>query len=174
MTEKNNPQNGTSWEADALRYLSAYPPSPYCVQLLDEFTMAGRGSAGSHICFVLPLYCGDVKALMKSRKTPFDRPTAKRIMLHFLRGLAHMHHRGVVHTDIKPDNILFTTELDTNDLERWMKEDPSRRHPPEMSEDGIVQAAVSQPLPMISDELARRATYVVSDFGCGALLPLLA
>ncbi|KAJ7224018.1 kinase-like domain-containing protein [Mycena haematopus] len=157
MTQRN--EKGTSWEAEALRYLSR-PPSPYCVRLLDEFTIPGRGSAGTHICFVLPLYGGDVKALMKSRKTPFELPTAKRIMLHFLRGLAHMHARDVVHTDIKPDNILFTTDLSTTALERWIQKDPSRRHPPEMSEDGIVHAAVSQPLPIISDELARRATYV--------------
>ncbi|KAF7364237.1 Serine/threonine-protein kinase SRPK [Mycena sanguinolenta] len=43
------------------------------------------------------------------------------------------------------DNIFFATDLETTDIEHWMKEDPSRRHPPEMSQDGIVQAAVSQP-----------------------------
>ncbi|KAJ7256142.1 kinase-like domain-containing protein [Mycena haematopus] len=170
MTKMN--EKAISWEAEALRYLSYHPQSPHCVQLLDEFTMAGRGSAGSHICFVLPVYGGDVKALSKSRKTPFDLPTVKRITLHFLRGIAHMHNRGVIHTDIKPDNILFTTDLATTDLERWMEKDPSRRHPPEMSDDGIVQAAVSQPLPMITDELARRATYVLCDFGCAAVSTL--
>ncbi|KAJ7761461.1 kinase-like protein [Mycena olivaceomarginata] len=147
MTEMN--EKAVSWEAEALRLLSARPPSPHCVRLLDEFTIPGRGSAGSHLCFVLPIYGGDVKALSDSRKNPFDLPTAKRIILHLLLGIAHAHSRGV-----------------TSDLERWMEEDPSRRHPPEMSQDGIVQAAVSQPLPMISDELARRATYVLSDFGC--------
>ena len=172
MTEMN--EKAVSWEAEALRLLSAGPPSPHCVRLLDEFTIPGRGSASSHLCFVLPIYGGDVKALSNSRKTPFDLPTAKRIILHLLRGIAHAHSRGVVHTDIKHDNIFFSTDLETTDIERWMKEDPSRRHPPEMSQDGIVQAAVSQPLPMISDELAPRATYVLSDFGCGELLPFLA
>ncbi|KAJ7115880.1 kinase-like domain-containing protein [Mycena epipterygia] len=130
--------------------MSSGPQSPHCVRLLDEFTTPGRGSAGSHLCFVLPVYGGNVKALSNSRKDPFDLPTAKRIILHLLRGIAHAHRRGV-----------------TTDIERWMQEDPSRRHPPEMSQDGVVQATVSQPLPMISDEVARRATYVLSDFGCG-------
>ncbi|KAJ7231858.1 kinase-like protein [Mycena haematopus] len=157
MTKMND--KAVSWEAEALRLLSYFPPSPHCIQLLDEFTISGRGSAGSHLCFV-------TLKLSKSRKTHFELPTAKRIILHLLRGIAHAHRRGIVHTDMKHDNIFFTTDLDTTDMERWMKEDPSRRHPPEMSEDGIVQAAVSQPLPMISDEFARRATYILSDFGC--------
>lgn len=86
MTEMN--EKAVSWEAEALRLLSAGPPSPHdsCVRLLDEFTIPGRGSAGSHLCFVLPIYGGDVKALSNSRKIPFDLPIAKRIILHLLRG----------------------------------------------------------------------------------------
>ncbi|KAJ6600465.1 kinase-like protein, partial [Mycena vulgaris] len=164
MTGMN--ENAVSWEAEALRLLSADAPSPHCVRLLDEFTIPGRDSAGSHFCFVLLVYGGDVKARSNSRKHPFDLPTAKRIILHLLRGIAHAHSRGIVHTDIKHDNIFFATDLETIDIKCWMKEDPSRRHPPEMSPDGVVQAAVSRPLPMISDDLARRATYVLSDFGC--------
>ncbi|KAJ6610824.1 kinase-like domain-containing protein [Mycena sp. CBHHK59/15] len=142
VTEMN--EKAVSWEAEALRFLSAGPPSQHCVRLLDEFTIPGHGSAGSHLCFMLPIYGGDVKALSNSRKTPFDLPMAKHIILHLLRGIAHA----------------------TTDIERWMKEDPLRRHPLEMSPDGIVQAAVSHPFPMISDELAPRTTYVLSDFGC--------
>ncbi|KAJ7083288.1 kinase-like protein [Mycena belliarum] len=164
MTELN--EDAAYWEAEALRVVSAAPPSPHCVRLLDEFTVPGRGSAGSHRCFVSPVYGGDVKALSNARTAPFALPTAKRIILHLLRGIAHAHSRDVVHTDIKHDNIFFSTDLETTDIERWMKEDPSRRHPPEMSQDGIVQAAVSQPLPLISDALAARATYLLSDFGC--------
>ncbi|KAJ7036690.1 kinase-like protein [Mycena alexandri] len=161
MTGMN--EKGVYWEAEALRLLSFRsqdpsfkPSSPHCVRLLDEFILPGRGSAGSHMCFVMPVY-----------GTPFELPTAKRISLHLLRGIAFAHERGIVHTDLKHDNIFFTTELETTDIERWLKEDPSRRHEPELSQDGIIKAAVSQPLPKISDELARRATYVLSDFGCG-------
>ncbi|KAJ7223412.1 kinase-like domain-containing protein, partial [Mycena pura] len=164
MTEMN--EKNMYWEPDATRLVSHPPSSPHCVELLDEFTIPGRGSAGSHLCFVLPVCGGDVKSLAKSRTAPFELPTAKRIILHLLRGLAHAHSRHVVHTDLKHDNIFFSTERETTDIEQCTEADPSRRHPPEMSQDGIVQAAVSQPLPMISDELARRATYLLADFGC--------
>ncbi|KAJ6610846.1 kinase-like domain-containing protein [Mycena sp. CBHHK59/15] len=148
VTEMN--EKAVSWEAEALRFLSAGPPSQHCVRLLDEFTIPGHGSAGSHLCFMLPIYGGDVKALT----------------YHSSSSTWHCSRGGVVHTDIKHDNIFFATDLETTDIERWMKEDPLRRHPLEMSPDGIVQAAVSHPFPMISDELAPRTTYVLSDFGC--------
>ena len=155
------------WEADALRLLSYRPTSPHCTLLLDEFTIPGKGSAGSHMCFVMPVYGGDVKALVEARKTPLPLPLAKRIVLHLLRGIAHVHERDVVHTDIKHDNIFFSTTVTTDDIEAWVTKEPSRRHAPEASQDGVVQAAVSQPLPMISEGEAMQATYLLADFGCG-------
>ena len=35
-------------------------------------------------------------------------PTSRRILLQLLEGLAHAHARGVVHRDIKPQNVLFS------------------------------------------------------------------
>jgi len=160
-------QRGFTCEDAVLRLISRQPTSPYCTPLLDEFTVLGRGSAGSHLCIVMPVYGGDVKAMIKARTTPLPIPLVKRIVLHLLRGIAHTHEHGVVHTDIKPDNILFSTAMTAEDIEAWMAREPSRRHEPEASVDGVVQAAVSQPLPMISEDEAMRATYVLADFGCG-------
>jgi len=154
-------------EAIILKLISQQPTSPHCTLLLDSFITSGKGSAGQHSCFSMPVYGGNVKAMMKARTTRLPLPLVKRIVLHLLRGIVHTHGRGVVHTDIKPDNILFSTTMTTDDIEAWVVKDPSRRHAPEASHDGIVQTAVSQPLPMISDEEAMRATYVLADFGCG-------
>lgn len=155
------------WEVDAAQAISFAPCSPHCTPLLDKFTIDGRGSSGTHWCLVMPVYGGDVKALQKSRTAPFPLPLAKRIILHLLRGLIHMHERDVVHTDLKHDNLFFTTALTTEDIDAVLASDPSRRHPPEESPDGVVQAAVSQPLPMISEEEALQATYIVGDYGTG-------
>jgi hypothetical protein len=72
-----------------------------------------------------------------------------------------------VHTDLKHDNIFFSTTMTTDDIDAWATKEPSRRHAPEASHDGVMQAAVSQPLPMISEDEAMRATYLLADFGCG-------
>ena len=155
------------WEPEALRLVSRLPASPHCTQLLDEFTIPGKGSAGSHMCFVMPVYGGDVKALAEARTTALPFPLVKRILLHLLRGIAYVHGRGIVHTDIKPDNIFFSTTMIADDIEAWLTKEPSRRHALEASHDGPVHAAVSQPLPMISEDEAMRATYLLADFGCG-------
>lgn len=160
-------ERAIAWEADALRLVSQLPISPHCASLLDEFTIPGKGSSGSHMCFVMPVYGGDVKALVEARKTALPFPLAKRILLHLLRGIAHAHERGIVHTDIKHDNIFFSTTMTLDDIEAWMMKEPSRRHPPESSYDGVLQAALSQPLPMITEDEAAQATYSLADFGSG-------
>ena len=65
-------------------------------------------------------------------KQGFPLPLAKRILLHALRGLAHMHNCEIVHTDLKHDNIMFDVgSLTQADIKVLIDEDPSRRHPPE-------------------------------------------
>ena len=105
--------------------------------------------------------------LAQSRTSIFPLPLIKRIALHLLRGIAHTHGRRVVHTDIKPDNILFSTAMTADDIEAWVAKELSRRRAPEASHDGVVRGAVSQPLPIISEDEAMQATYVLADFGCG-------
>jgi serine/threonine protein kinase len=131
---------------------------------------AGKGQDGNHLCLVTDIWGGDIKALAKNRteNRVFPLPLAKRILLHTLRGIVHMHSCEVVHTDLKPDNIMFDTgPLTQDDFTALIEANPSRRHPPEASWDCAVQAAVSQPLPLPSLSEAMARTYIVSDFGSG-------
>ena len=113
---------------------------------------------------------GDVKSLQVevAGKKGLPLPLVKRILLHTLRGLANMHHCQIVHTDLKQDNIMFDTgSIAQDDITMFINTDPARRHPPEESWECIVQAAVSQPLPLLSLAEAITRTYIVSDFGSG-------
>ncbi|KAF9495901.1 kinase-like protein [Pleurotus eryngii] len=147
------------WEEEALKRLTFPSTSENCVHLLEYFMMKGRGSAGPHLCLAMPLYGGDVRSLVVFRTSPLPLPLVKRILLHFLRGIAFAHERKIVHTSLKFDNVLFTTPATTEDIKKWVEEDPPRRG----------QVAVSQPMKLPSDEEALCATYVLSDFGHGEL-----
>ncbi|KDR74464.1 hypothetical protein GALMADRAFT_141499 [Galerina marginata CBS 339.88] len=158
---------GLVWEPEALRLLSrSSNTSPYCLKLLSSFTIPGKGSAGEHLCLVTQLLGGDVRSLHEWQNGKvFPLRLAKRILLHVLRGIAHAHRCGVVHTDLKHDNIFFDTGMSTTEFGKLLASDPACRHPPEVSQDGIVQAAVSQPLPVPTLAEAMKRTYVVADFG---------
>ncbi|KAF8150252.1 hypothetical protein B0H34DRAFT_826717 [Crassisporium funariophilum] len=48
------------------------------------------------------------------------------------------------------NNIFFDTGMSTTNIEKLLASEPACWHPPEASHDGIVQVAVSQPLPVPS------------------------
>ncbi|KAF9007244.1 kinase-like protein [Hymenopellis radicata] len=163
-------QMGIGKEPKALRVLENGTPPPHCLRLLEVFNLPGMSTAeGDHICLVTPVYRGD----FGSFSYPFVRagqyiplPVIKRVLLHTLRGLAYAHAHDIVHTDIKRDNIFIDTGITNQEIEEFLVKNPARRHEPEMSEEGIVQSAVSQTFPSISMDEAAKATYLLADFGC--------
>ncbi|KAK0430418.1 kinase-like protein [Armillaria borealis] len=160
---------GRLWELGALEKVSSAPSSPHCLQLKSHFTFPGKGSAGQHLCLVTKVLGGDVKSLLtKHGRFPF--PLAKRVILHLLRGIAHAHSRGVMHTDLKHGSIFFDTTMSTEDIDKLLASDPPHRHPLEYSHDGLVNVAVSQPLPIPTLQEAMQRTFVVADFGSAQLI----
>ncbi|KAF8903165.1 kinase-like protein [Gymnopilus junonius] len=134
-------ERGRICELEVLQQVSMPPSTPHCLQLMSHFTFPGKGTAGQHLCLVTNVIGGDVKSLF-TKHGIFPFPLAKRIILHLLRGIAHAHTRGVLLTS-----------------------DPPRRHAPEASHDGLVEAAISQPLPIPTLQEAMQRTFVVADFG---------
>lgn len=57
--------------------------------------------------------------------------------------------------------------LSDADIEAWVAESPSERHPPERSVDSFVTVAKSQPLPLPTAAQALPRTFVLADFGQG-------
>ncbi|KAK0473394.1 kinase-like domain-containing protein [Armillaria novae-zelandiae] len=95
----------------------------------------------------------------------YPLPLARRILLYTICAPNDLHECGVVHTDIKSDNIFFDTTLQNEDIRVLLELDPPRRHQAEASYDGIVHTAMSQPLPLpMIEEFAKR-TFVLGDLG---------
>ena len=150
--------------------------SPHCLSLHSHFTIPGKEPTdGSHLCLVTDVMGGDARSLRRGlggKHWVLPLPLVKRILLHTLRGIAHLHSCGAVHTDLKDDNIMFSTKsMSTADIDAILAADPPRLNPPEQSVNGMVRSAVSQPLPLPSLEDAMTRTYVLSDFGSGESLP---
>lgn len=83
--------------------------------------------------------------------------------------LIHAHKCGVIHTDLKRDNIFIANDMEVGNIEVLLEADPSRRHEEEASYDGILRSVVSQPIPGPTMEEGMACTYVLGDFGSGAL-----
>ncbi|PBK93157.1 hypothetical protein ARMGADRAFT_1030556 [Armillaria gallica] len=90
---------------------------------------------------------GDAKSLFAKRGT-FPFPLARCIILYLFRGIAHApNRRGVVHTDLKRDNIFLETTMSTEDINKLLASNP-----------------VSSLLPIPTLQEAMRQIFVVADF----------
>ncbi|KNZ77470.1 Protein kinase dsk1 [Termitomyces sp. J132] len=142
---------GHSFEFEALQAVTVTrTPSPHILKLRAAFNHMGKGRDGNHLCYVTQLHGGNVARLIGDGTVPFPFPLAKRIILHTLRGIAHMHKHG--------------GNMSDEDITSWLISDPSRRHDPEDSPDGIVEAAVSQPFPLPSVDDAMERTFLLGDY----------
>jgi eukaryotic-like serine/threonine-protein kinase len=77
---------------------------PSVVQLKDH------GWHNGHLWFVMPLYRGETLSA-RLQRGPLTRREARRIFEPLAEALATMHRAGVLHQDIKPDNV-FLANLD--------------------------------------------------------------
>ena len=68
------------------------------------------GEQGGLVFFVMALVDGETVASMLSTSGPFSIDATRRVLREVADALAYAHARGVVHRDIKPDNILIDRE----------------------------------------------------------------
>ena len=71
-------------EAEVFLLVSRLPTS-HCTHLPDEYVIPGKGSAGLHMCFVMPACGGVVSALVELRSAAFQ------MAINLLCGIPHTH-----------------------------------------------------------------------------------
>ncbi|MCU0723929.1 MAG: serine/threonine protein kinase, partial [Planctomycetes bacterium] len=79
---------------------------PHIVQVMNV-----GGEGGDHF-IVMQLVEGESLAQRVEREGPLPPPEACRLLLQCASALGFAHAKGIVHRDVKPDNILLTPERD--------------------------------------------------------------
>ncbi len=99
------PELAASISADRFRLeiqVAANLQHPHIVPLLSA------GQAGQFLYYTMPYIEGESLRERLTSKGELPIPVAVRILGEVARALAHAHRHGVIHRDIKPDNILLT------------------------------------------------------------------
>ncbi|KAK0191579.1 hypothetical protein F5146DRAFT_900412, partial [Armillaria mellea] len=154
-----------SWELPALQLTSStrgHDLTPHCLRFFDHFSFpCGETPLPSHRFWAET----SLGMLGVAIYYAIFLPLAKHILLHTLRALNDFHECGIVHTGIRSDTIFFDTTMSSEDICMLLESDSFRQHQAEASYDGIVHAAVSQPLPLPTIEEFAKRTFVLGDLG---------
>ncbi|NIM50522.1 MAG: protein kinase [Gemmatimonadales bacterium] len=82
--------------------IAAQLQHPHILTLIDS------GEADGLLYYVMPYVEGESLRTRLAREGELPIPEAVRLIREVVDALAHAHQRGVVHRDIKPDNVLLT------------------------------------------------------------------
>ncbi|KAH7921680.1 kinase-like protein [Leucogyrophana mollusca] len=128
-----------------------HPGYKHCLHLYDSFI--AKSYHGPHLCFVTDVLGWDMVALrdLQTNGRSFPVGLTKRAVKQTLLALDYLHREcNLVHTDVKPDNVLVSVAQAEEDIGRLLEESPSTsyepRIEPDLSPDPIITVK-SQPLP---------------------------
>lgn len=92
------------FELDLLKQLQS-TENHHIIRYVESFVFRG------FFCIAMELVSDDLYTALKRRRfMPFRIPAVQMIVRETAEALDYMHSKGIVHCDIKPENILFETE----------------------------------------------------------------
>lgn len=115
---------------------------------------------GSHLCLVMHILGGSISDLRKAapgKALPVH--LVKTIITQLVKAVAQLHELGIIHTDIKPANILVNSVRSDRDFEKYLEQNPPKY-------DGYFQLPIrdESELPNFNslslDEAGERKTFV--------------
>jgi len=84
---------------------------PHILPLLDSGTVPAQGDARSILYYVMPYVDGETLRARLERSGAMAPDDAVRLATQIAAALEHAHRRGVVHRDVKPENVLIADDL---------------------------------------------------------------
>lgn len=111
------------------RIVQAKPDHPgrrHVYSLLDSFEH--RGPNGVHVCMVFEVLGENLLGLIKRwNHRGIPMPLVKQITKQVLLGLDYLHREcGIIHTDLKPENVLIEVGDVEQIVKTFVKDDPSK------------------------------------------------
>lgn len=128
-----------------------HPGKKHVVSLLDSFEH--KGPNGVHVCMVFEVLGENLLGLIKRwNHRGIPMPLVKQITKQVLLGLDHLHREcGIIHTDLKPENVLIEIGDVEEIVKTYVDEDGKKKEARESERNGRRRRRTlitgSQPLP---------------------------
>jgi len=139
-------RDGQLLELEIMQAVAAFKDVLGLPILRDHFEM--DGPHGQHLCIVMPVLSTDISSFRRSAPTKrLEVPIVKIIIAQVVAALRKLHTAHIIHTDLKPDNVLFDEGTGTGTIQKLLDESPVQIDG-EFELDGVRYPLVrSQPIP---------------------------